>query len=374
MATLDVCRLAGIRAPALVLSLLDDKEEAVQIASARLAARSSPEGAIEHLSARLLYPATSQRARAEIVLALRRGTGRLPDDRDGVSAVPGRDRLPHGGAPALAEVDRPRAIPLAEHALEEGPSELHAEAIQILGERPQTALRLGRALLDRKLARGDLPAVLAAVRKFDSPEHRALLAEIEKAAAVAVTVAGLKERFGRGADPWNGLGVFLRETGSRCSSCHQIEGLGGDVGPSLTGVSQALSLDKLIEAILEPSKEIKEGYEAYKVALKDGRLLSGIKVSQDAEALVLRDAGAQETRIPIGSIDEQARDPASLMPEGLARALAARAGRPPRVPAQQARAGGAEVAAEARPRPGPRPDRDGRPWPDRPHRPGRPLG
>jgi quinoprotein glucose dehydrogenase len=325
VATLDVCRLAGIRAPALVLRLLDDKDETVQIASARLAAQSSLEGAIEHLSARLLYPATSQRARAEIVLALRAaGPDVFPTIETAFRQFPAETAFRKAALRALAEVDRSRAIPLAEHALGEGPPELHAEAIQILGERPQTALRLGRALLDRKLDRGDLPAVLAAVRRHDSPEHRALLADIEKAAAAAVTAAALKERFARGADPWNGLSVFLRETGSRCSSCHQIEGLGGNVGPALTGVSQALSLDKLIEAILEPSKEIKEGYEAYKVALKDGRLLGGIKVSQDAEALVLRDAGAQESRIPIGSIDEQALDSASLMPEGLARELSPR--------------------------------------------------
>ena len=42
--------------------------------------------------------------------------------------------------------------------------------------------------------------------------------------------------------------------------------------------------------MLEPSKEIKEGYEAYKVAMKDGRVLTGIKVSQDGNSILLRDA------------------------------------------------------------------------------------
>jgi hypothetical protein len=47
-------------------------------------------------------------------------------------------------------------------------------------------------------------------------------------------------------------------------------------------------------------------------------VLSGIRVTQDEKALVLKDANGQETRVPLDEIDEQAKDKVSLMPAGLA--------------------------------------------------------
>ncbi len=221
---------------------------------------------------------------------------------------------------SLVDCDRAKAEPIAREALLAKTPELKREALQILSETPQSALLLGEDFLSGKLDRAYLANVLAAVRRYPSPEHAKTLAAIDQALAkglAKLTPSDVKDRLAQGSDPWNGLSVFLRENGSRCYTCHKIENFGGNVGPALTGVEQALSIDKLVEAVLEPSKEIKEGYESYRVALKDGRVLTGVKVSQDPNVLVLRDANAQETRISLEDIEEQAKDPVSLMPVGL---------------------------------------------------------
>lgn len=326
IATLDVCRLAGDPAAALVVKLLDDPSATVRVAATRLAARTRPPGAVEKLSNRLADPKISTDERIAIAAAIAGSGSKFFDailsaykQFEGDSAV-ARTLLR-----SLADSDRVRAEPIAERALESSQSELKRTAIQILGETPQAALKLGNAFLAGKLGRGDLPAVLAAVRRYDSAEHKKILAAIDETLAksvAAIDVADLKASVANGSDSWRGLGIFLRESGARCYTCHKIENFGGAVGPALTGVYQALSIDKLIESLLQPSKEIKEGYESYKVALKDGRVLAGIQVSRDAKTLVLRDANGGETRVAVDQIDEQAKDPVSLMPAGLTGDLA----------------------------------------------------
>ncbi|MBX6313248.1 MAG: hypothetical protein IRY99_10100 [Isosphaeraceae bacterium] len=321
VAALDVCRLAGNPAPALVVKLLDDPDETVRLAATQLAAQTRPAGAGPLLWARVADRDRSAAERLAIARALRiAGPAAFPALEEAYQAFADDSAFRKILRRAMAEPARAGAGAAALAALAEGAPEVRAEAIQILGESPPSALQLGRAFLDGQLPRADLPAVREAIRKYNTAEHRELLSQIDAAAAqetATFDVAELKERVQRGADPWKGLAIFRRETGVRCATCHKIENFGGNVGPALTGVSQALSLDKLIEAVLEPSKEIKEGYESYKVALQDGRVLSGIKVAQDDQTLTLRDANGQEMRLPISEIDEQMRESTSLMPVGL---------------------------------------------------------
>jgi putative membrane-bound dehydrogenase-like protein len=324
VATLDVCRLAGNPASRLVLTLLDDADESVRLAATRLAAQSKPEGSMPKLLARVAEKARSSRERTAIAQALRAaGPSAFDALKAAMEVFPDDASFRRIVLRALADVDRVKAAPIAQAALKDASSDVRDEAIQILGETPQSALLLGQAYLDGVLDRGRLPAVLAALRKYSTPDQQKLLQKIESEAAKAtISAADLKARYEKGVDPWRGLSVYLRESGSRCFTCHKIENMGGNVGPALTGVYQALSLDKLIESILEPSKEIKEGYESLKVALNDGRVLTGIRVTQDDKTLVLKDANAQETRIAVDDIDEQAKDSVSLMPVGLVQDLA----------------------------------------------------
>ena len=53
----------------------------------------------------------------------------------------------------------------------------------------------------------------------------------------------------------------------------------------------------------------------------DGRVLSGFLFDQDTEIVVLRGVDAQNVSIPRADIDEMARAPKSLMPEGILSAL-----------------------------------------------------
>lgn len=320
LATLQNVRMAGLPATELIARLLDDTDESVRIAATQYASESRFPNLSAKLADRLTDTKRSAAERLAVLGALRTtGAGAFDLIAKAAEGVSDDSAWTISVLRGLSTTDRKRSIPYLERALTSQSDDVRADALSLLGEQPETALGLGRLYVENKLKPADAPSVLASLRKFDTQEHRDLQSRIEKQIEDSIksidriALAGLVEK----ANPWLGMGVFLREGGARCTTCHRMESIGGSVGPALTGAFQSYSVEKLIESILEPSKELKEGYESYKVALKNGRVVSGIKVSQDDKTLVLRDASGQELRIDVAEIDEQARDSVSLMPVGL---------------------------------------------------------
>ena len=79
-----------------------------------------------------------------------------------------------------------------------------------------------------------------------------------------------------------------------------MEGVGGSVGPDLTQVWDTLSLENRLESILEPSKEIKEGFGTFTVATKDGRVITGLLLSETPEGVTFKDAQGWEAHLRQG--------------------------------------------------------------------------
>jgi putative heme-binding domain-containing protein len=102
----------------------------------------------------------------------------------------------------------------------------------------------------------------------------------------------------------------------RCGSCHRLFGEGGDIGPELTGYDRG-SADFWLQNILTPSLEIREGYGAYVVETKDGRVWTGMIKAQDAKNVTLRDLTGKNVRLANAEIKSQTASPVSLMPAGL---------------------------------------------------------
>jgi quinoprotein glucose dehydrogenase len=72
-----------------------------------------------------------------------------------------------------------------------------------------------------------------------------------------------------------------------------------------------------MESIIEPSKEIKEGYQMYKATTKKGQVYNGLKISQTTDEVVIRDATAKDIHIPAHDLEELLVSKSSLMPEGV---------------------------------------------------------
>ena len=116
-------------------------------------------------------------------------------------------------------------------------------------------------------------------------------------------------------DATRGEAIYSREN-MRCVSCHRIDRKGGKVGPNLTAIGASSPLDYIIESLIAPAKNVKEGYNTLLVVTEDGQVVTGIPVSRSLSELVLRDATDKEVRVAIADIAEEAPG-TSLMPTGL---------------------------------------------------------
>lgn len=57
-----------------------------------------------------------------------------------------------------------------------------------------------------------------------------------------------------------GREIVLHHTSAECVRCHTVRGTGGTAGPELTLVGSRLTIDKLVESVVEPTATIAQGY------------------------------------------------------------------------------------------------------------------
>ena len=105
-----------------------------------------------------------------------------------------------------------------------------------------------------------------------------------------------------------------------CQTCHVINGLGGQIGPNLSGAG-AMGLEGVIRNIMDPNAAMEAAYRVFRLELISGEVLEGFYVSEDAKAYVLRQPGGEEIRTPKSNVRSARYLRRSLMPEGLLDAL-----------------------------------------------------
>ncbi len=130
-------------------------------------------------------------------------------------------------------------------------------------------------------------------------------------AFIAALVAEVQQK----GDAKHGREVFRRAE-LACTGCHKIGDDGGAIGPALDSIGSGQPLDFIIGAVLLPQKEVKEGYEAMEVTTKDGRVITGYRVSDDGNLIIRDIATGGQTRLAREGIAGR-KLVGSLMPSGL---------------------------------------------------------
>jgi putative heme-binding domain-containing protein len=116
----------------------------------------------------------------------------------------------------------------------------------------------------------------------------------------------------RPGSPYRGRQLYMQ----RCAACHKLFHKGGQIGPNLTHY-QRNDLDTLLPSILDPSREIREGFEQMHVQTRDGRLLSGFLTDRTDKLLILRGIDGSDAVVEQSQVESTYVSPRSLMPEGL---------------------------------------------------------
>lgn len=102
----------------------------------------------------------------------------------------------------------------------------------------------------------------------------------------------------------------------RCSQCHQLEGVGYNVGPDLLSFSGRTKIE-ILRAIINPNSDITPGYEGYVVRTTDGQSYTGVMAHESSDQVVLRNVGGGEQTISRDNIESVRPMSISLMPNGL---------------------------------------------------------
>lgn len=188
------------------------------------------------------------------------------------------------------------------------------------GEGPniqQTPAILGEAAVRNIIMRGvpgtEMPSFFMMLNASDVSNIISYLHQLA-GAATAGKVTG---------DPMEGEALFKS---SGCSSCHMIDGQGGDLGPDLSRIGSMRGPSYLIKKLSDPGAVLPttgaEGdrgkwtrYLVFRAVTKTGQVVQGMRVGEDSFTIILIDAKGNFHRLYKPDLQSLAKQPGkSLMP------------------------------------------------------------
>src|SRR5580658_4703854 len=76
---------------------------------------------------------------------------------------------------------------------------------------------------------------------------------------------------------------------AKCSQCHMVKGQGGRLGPDLSTIGAERSAGEIRDAIVDPDKPLRRGYETVEVRLRSGQVIHGAKKNEDTFSIQIMD-------------------------------------------------------------------------------------
>lgn len=227
-------------------------------------------------------------------------------------------------AQVLGGAGSPAALASLVAVLEKAPARMQTVIAASLAGKPEGAELLlktvaagkasGRLLQDR--------AVQTRLNESKLPNVGQRIAELTKGLPTAdQRMADLtnkrRDGFSRAkADASLGAVVYK----NNCANCHQLKGEGAKVGPQLDGIG-GRGLDRLLEDILDPSRNVDQAFRSTVLYLKDTRTVSGLLLREEGEVIVMADAQGKEVRVPKGDVEDRKISLLSPMPANLAETI-----------------------------------------------------
>jgi putative heme-binding domain-containing protein len=204
------------------------------------------------------------------------------------------------------------------------PRDVQTAAVNLLASRPIWGAALVGLVESGAIAREDLPLdVLTRLRAQGDSDIAARLEKLFPARKAPPQTSRVEEvrRLravieGGVGDPYKGEATFVQ----RCAVCHTLFHKGGNVGPNLTSY-QRDDLGTMLISIVDPSAEIREGFQNYLLKTKDGRVLGGFLTDSDEQIVAIRGLDGQDVRVARPDVKELKPLPTSIMPDGLLEGL-----------------------------------------------------
>ena len=195
------------------------------------------------------------------------------------------------------------------------------EAIATLASRPSYARHLLNAVTEGTIAVTEISAFHARqMQSLNDPEITARLTELwgsvrttptERREEIEAYRTKLTAAKVDDAQVAHGRQLFTKT----CANCHTLYGVGGNIGPDLTG-SNRDNLDYLLENILDPSALVATQFRMSALRMANGQVINGVIVQQTDQVLTVQ---TEKERINLepSEVEEIKQSPLSLMPDGL---------------------------------------------------------
>jgi putative heme-binding domain-containing protein len=198
------------------------------------------------------------------------------------------------------------------------PAVLNEQIVTAFLQRKGAAAALADALAARPPSKEAAEMILRVMNSSGRRDEK--LASIVSPSVQRFSQADLIPLVRSRGDAKRGAEIYRRpELG--CVACHSVKGEGGNIGPDLSALGTAQPLDFIISALLEPQKEIKEGYMSVSILMHDGEELQGYLRRESADDFTIHDVlQHREIRVPRSRIKEK-RQNGSVMPAGLVDSL-----------------------------------------------------
>lgn len=227
-------------------------------------------------------------------------------------------RLREKTAQSVAQVNTTEARSILLQALQSAPGTLESKFALALASSAEGAETLLSALEAGKAS----PRVLqepAVKDRVTTAKPKDFVARIEKLTKGLTPLSAEKQKIidqrrsafkPDQASAGNGARLFTQN----CAVCHQLDGQGAVVGPQLDGAGNR-GVDRLLEDILDPNRNVDHAFRYSNVSLKDEQVISGLFRREEGQLLIFADATGKEISVPKSEVAERRESENSLMPD-----------------------------------------------------------
>jgi putative heme-binding domain-containing protein len=108
--------------------------------------------------------------------------------------------------------------------------------------------------------------------------------------------------------------VFRAHANAQCVRCHEAGGEGYQAGPVLAGIATRATPEYLLESLIDPSRQIADGFATISLVTRDGEVIDGTKLRETSEELTLRLSSGEIRKVAQKEIQKQSTSSVSAMP------------------------------------------------------------
>jgi putative membrane-bound dehydrogenase-like protein len=274
-------------------------------------------GAAESLRRVAANPVADATRRQEAVSAL--VEVRAPDLAGLLQKLVGEPAMRARALQGLAVYDDPQTPAVILRAYSHLDAADKHDAVETLASRPAYAIALLDAVENHQIPAADISVFTARqLRQFKNRKISDKLAKVwgnlressaDKKEQMDHYTSILTKDFLKHADISHGRLLFSHT----CMQCHTLYGVGGKIGPDLTG-SNRDHVDYVLQKVIDPSAAVPKEYQMQVIQLKDGRLINGIVREQTAHSVVVQ-TDTQRLVLAAEDIEEMKPSKMSMMPE-----------------------------------------------------------